>query len=111
MRFYKNAVLYSPSDLVRYLGCNYARYLDSAKLLSVSSGPQRADDDAMAKLLQQAGLNHEDTYRSKLATDGGLVEIDDKSPLDLRAADTIKAMRDGAKAIFQATFLRTPWHG
>ena len=111
MRFYKNAVLYSPSDLVRYLGCNYASYLDSAKLLSVSSGPQRADDDAMAKLLQQAGLNHEDTYRSKLATDGGLVEIDDKSPLDLRAADTIKAMRDGAKAIFQATFLRTPWHG
>ena len=111
MRHFINEILYSPSDLVRYLGCTYASSLDLATLLSTPEAPQRVDDDAMGKLLQQAGLAHEDAYRKQLATQGGLVEIDDKAPLEVRAAATITAMQSGAKAIFQGAFLQPPWHG
>ncbi|MCP5385460.1 MAG: TM0106 family RecB-like putative nuclease [Novosphingobium sp.] len=111
MRLYENAALYSPTDLVRYLGCAHATSLDLAKLISPEDAPQQAEDDAMGKLVQQAGLEHEDAYRAKLAAEGGLVEIDDKAPLGIRAAATIAAMKDGAKAIFQAAFLQPPWHG
>ena len=111
MRQHDNSILYSPSDLVRYLGCAHATALDLARLREPDAAPQQAEDDAMGKLVQQAGLEHEDAYREQLADEGGLVEIPEKGSLETRAALTREAMEQGAKAIFQAAFLQPPWSG
>lgn len=60
MRQHDNSILYSPSDLVRYLGCAHATALDLARLREPAAAPQQAEDDAMGKLVQHAGLEHED---------------------------------------------------
>ena len=111
MRQHDNSILYSPSDLVRYLGCAHATALDLARLREPDTAPQQAEDDAMGKLVQRAGLEHEDAYREQLADEGGLVEIPEKGSLESRAALTREAMEQGAKAIFQAAFLQPPWSG
>lgn len=111
MRHYADTILHSPSDLVRYLGCAHATALDLSRLVNPESAPERAEDDAMGKLVQQAGLTHEDDYRAKLEAEGGLIEISEKGSLETRASATISAMKGGAKAIFQAAFLQPPWSG
>ena len=111
MRHYENDILYSPTDLVRFLGCNHATALDLLRLRNPESAPVPAKDDEMAKLVQQAGLAHEDRYRAKLLEDGGLIEIPIAGSLEHRAKLTREAMEQGAPAIFQAAFLQLPWSG
>ena len=111
MRIFDNAVLHSPSDLVRYLGCEHATSLDLQSLEDPESAPTQADDDAMGKLVQEAGLQHEEDYRAELETAGGLVEISTDGSLAARAEATVAAMKSGAPSIFQAAFLQPPWHG
>src|SRR3546814_553208 len=110
-RSYENDILYSPTDLVRFLGCNHATALDLLRLRNPESAPVPAKDDEMAKLVQQAGLAHEDRYRAKLLEDGGLIEIPIAGSLEHRAKLTREAMEQGAPAIFQAAFLQLPWSG
>src|SRR3546814_3136857 len=90
------------TDLVRFLGCNHATALDLLRLRNPESAPVPAKDDEMAKLVQQAGLAHEDRYRAKLLEDGGLIEIPIAGSLEHRAQLTREAMEQGAPAIFQA---------
>ena len=111
MRYYENTILFSPSDLVRYLGCAHATALDVACLADPENAPEKAEDDAMGKLVQTAGLAHEDVYRDKLAATGELVEIPTEGLLEYRARLTREAMEGGAQAIFQAAFLQPPWSG
>src|SRR3546814_5533362 len=59
-RSYENDILYSPTDLVRFLGCNHATALDLLRLRNPESAPVPAKDDEMAKLVQQAGLRSEE---------------------------------------------------
>ncbi|WP_395334360.1 TM0106 family RecB-like putative nuclease (plasmid) [Novosphingobium sp. BL-8H] len=111
MRIYDEQLLHSPSDLVTFLGCAHAVSLNHLRLIDPGALPERAEDDAMAKLIQQSGLDHEDAYRVRLEAEGGLVEIPTTGSLRRRAAATLEAMRGGAKTIFQAAFLDAPWHG
>jgi len=112
MRHHADAILHSPSDLVRYLGCAHATALDFVRLTRPEDAPERNQkSDAMGVLVQEAGLAHEEDYRSRLAAQGGLVEIPAEGSLQERAAATIAAMWKGAPAIFQAAFLQSPWHG
>ena len=111
MRVLDNTLLHSPSDLVRYLGCAHATSLDLLRITDPDAAPERTEDDAMGKLVQKAGLAHEDAYRNRLAQEGGLVEIPSAGPLETRAGLTREAMEAGAQAIFQAAFLQPPWSG
>ncbi len=111
MRLYHDQLLHSPSDLITFLGCAHAVALNHLRLRDPAALPERAEDDAMAKLVQQSGLAHEDAYRARLEAQGGLVEIATTGSLRSRAQDTAQAMRDGAEVIFQAAFLDAPWHG
>lgn len=111
MRSWHNALLHSPSDLVRFLGCAHATALDLRKLREPDSLPDKVDDDAMAVLVQQAGLDHEEAFRAGLARNGELIEVPTSGSLEARAAATAEAMRSGAAAIYQAAFLAEPWHG
>lgn len=111
MRTYEDQLLHSPSDLVTFLGCAHAVSLNHLRLVDPGALPDRAEDDAMAKLVQRSGLDHEDAYRARLEAEGGLVEIPTTGSLRRRAQATLEAMRGGAKTIFQAAFLDAPWHG
>jgi len=111
MRLHDEQTLFSPTDLVRFLGCNNATALDLLRLRDSASAPAPAEDDAMAELVQQAGLDHEERFRARLADEGGLVEIPVNIPLTERAWLTAEAMRQGPPAIFQGAFLQPPWSG
>lgn len=111
MRLHDEQTLFSPTDLVRFLGCNHATALDLLRLRDPANAPPLAEDDAMAVLVQQAGLEHEERFRERLAVESGLVEIAVAAPLAERSRLTIEAMRQGAPAIFQAAFLQPPWSG
>lgn len=111
MRRYNDLILHSPSDLVRYLGCAHATSLELLRMNDPEKAPKRAEDDAMGKLVQQAGLDHEDKYRERLARDGTLVEIPSDGSLETRARLTRDAMEAGARTIFQAAFLENQWGG
>ncbi|QVM85185.1 TM0106 family RecB-like putative nuclease [Novosphingobium decolorationis] len=111
MRTYSDQLLHSPSDLVRFLACRHATALDLLRLHDPDALPEQADDDELAKRVQQQGLDHEDAYRAGLEAKGGLVEIATDRTLKERARATAEAMREGAPAIFQATFYDPPWHG
>lgn len=75
MRLHDNDTLFLPSDLVRFLGCNHATSLDLARLRDPTNAPDRAEDDALAKLVQQAGLEHEERFRARIAGEGGLADM------------------------------------
>jgi uncharacterized protein len=111
LRTYEDQLLHSPSDLVTFLGCAHAVSLSHLRLVDPGALPERAEDDAMAKLVQRSGLDHEDAYRARLEAEGRLVEIPTTGSLRRRAQATLEAMRSGAKTIFQAAFLDAPWHG
>lgn len=104
-------IVHSPSDLVRYLGCAHATTLDLLRITDPEKAPNRAEDDAMGKLVQEAGLAHEDKYRERLARDGTLVEIPNDGSLETRTHLTGEAMKVGAPTIFQAAFLQNQWSG
>lgn len=67
MRLHEGQTLFSPTDLVRFLGCIHATALDLVRLGDPDGAPALAQDDAMAKLVQQAGLEHEKRFRKQRA--------------------------------------------
>ncbi|MFZ4604120.1 MAG: TM0106 family RecB-like putative nuclease, partial [Caulobacterales bacterium] len=103
------ARLYSASDLVNFLGCRHATFLDLRQLLDPAPRPP---DDDMAKLLQDKGIEHERAYLERLRSEGRrVVEITAEGGLVERVARTTAAMRDGAEVIYQGALLTRPWHG
>ncbi len=111
MRRYNDKLLHSASDLNSFLGCAHAAALNLQKLNAPESLPDRAEDDEMAVLVQDAGHAHEARYLDQLRLSGEVVEISTDGTLEARAAATRQAMADGAPYIYQATFLDGPWHG
>lgn len=111
MRLYHQALLHSPSDLVRFLGCDHATLLDHARLrgwLEV----EPAAEDAFASLLSEEGLAHEEQWRAAREREGGLADLPTQGlSVEQRTALTLEAMRDGARTIYQAAFYIAPWHG
>ncbi|MYA76040.1 MAG: TM0106 family RecB-like putative nuclease [Gemmatimonadetes bacterium] len=100
---------FSATDLVYYLGCRHATYLD---LRSLEEDLEKAESDETMRLLQRKGLEHEKAYLERLRTEGrDIVEIDRDGALQGRAAATRSAMESGADVIFQAVLHREPWRG
>ena len=65
---------FSATDLVNYLGCRHATYLD---MRSLEEDLEKAESDETMRLLQRKGLEHEKAYLERLRTEGrDIVEID-----------------------------------
>lgn len=100
---------FSATDLVNYLGCRHATYLD---MRSLEEDLEKAEADDTMRLLQRKGLAHEQAYLERLRSDGReIVEIDRDGSLQDRAAATWSAMSDGVDVIYQAALHREPWRG
>ena len=69
--------------------------------------------DATVDLLQKLGLEHEQRYLRELAQKDGLAvtQIDVNSGWDDAVAQTVRALREGVDAVYQATFLDGEWGG
>jgi predicted RecB family nuclease len=105
-----DGLLLSASDLVAFLGCRHATWLDLRALHGGPKAPQQVDPQT--ELLRQKGLEHERAYLERLASQGLSVEsIPASLTPDDRVAATLAAMRRGADVIYQGALLGEPWHG
>ena len=106
MQKYDNvSILYSPSDLVTFLGCRHASFLD---VKALSETMDKAEASTTGQLLQQKGLEHEAAYLQQLKDEGkSVIEIPKEPNLQDRVRLTREAMQSGADVIYQAvTFLK-----
>jgi predicted RecB family nuclease len=109
MRDYEGRRLYSAGDLVNFLGCAHATAQDVRQLTDPVEFPP---EDAQTQLLQAKGIEHERAYLDRLRSEGrSIVEIVDEGSLEVRAARTLAAMRQGADVVYQGALLTDPWHG
>lgn len=100
----------SPTDLVRHLACAHLTNLDLLVAEGRLGPPEQADE--ALELIFRLGLDHEKAYLQRLKDSGcTLVEIPDEGGVATRAALTEDAMRSGADAIYQATFLHDGHRG
>ena len=111
MRKFNGSLLHSASDLNAFLGCQHSVALSLRKLFNPASLPDRAEDDEQAKLVAEAGNQHEATYLEQLRHETEVAEIDDRGPVGARVEATKQAMLAGAPVIYQGAFMGSPWHG
>jgi uncharacterized protein len=111
MRRFDDKLLHSASDLNAYLGCPHSISLSLRKLNDPKCLPDRAEDDEEAKLVAEAGNEHERDYLRQLKRETTVVEISSGGSLEDRVNATVEAMHGGAPIIYQAAFLHGPWHG
>ncbi|MEI9850103.1 MAG: TM0106 family RecB-like putative nuclease [Sphingomonas sp.] len=107
---YAERTLYSASDLVNFMGCAHATFLDVGHL--TNPGIIFAPDDESAVLLQEKGIEHEQAYLAALRAEGrSVAEIAPDATLDERAERTRDAMRQGIDVVYQGAFVNGAWHG
>ena len=103
------ATLFSASDLVNFMGCAHATFLDLCNLKVPVLFPPNND---ATLLLQQKGIEHERAYLERLKAEGRTVfEIASDVGLDVRVTRTRDALRQGPDVIYQGAFLDGAWHG
>jgi predicted RecB family nuclease len=108
MRLQAQKLLFSASDLVNFLGCAHASYLDLRQLVEPVEFPH---PDAAAALIQQKGLEHERSYLAALIAGGrNVIEISGDDIAE-RTALTREAMRCGIEVIYQGALVSKPWLG
>ncbi len=101
--------LFSPTDLVNFLGCTHSTVLDIKAL----SEPLKRDEVSESEaLLRRKGEEHEAAHLQRLKRDHKIVvEIAKNVTLADRSRLTKEAMRKGADVIYQAALLGENWAG
>ena len=110
MRIIDNKILFSATDLCNFLECEHLTSLDKINLTTPL--PQTPDGDD-AKLFQDKGFEHEQSYLQKLSDSGiKLIDLSEvRGTPQVKADATIEAMKTGADIIFQGTLLRNYLYG
>ena len=102
-------IRYSPSDLVTFLECPHASWLDTRNL---TEKLDRKRPGPVERLLWKKGLEHEAKYLDHLKSTGADVrEIPRGTTLEKQAESTAQAIAEGVEVIYQAAFLEEPWCG
>ncbi|MFZ2994592.1 TM0106 family RecB-like putative nuclease [Sphingobium sp.] len=109
MRTIGNSILFSATDLMRFVGCAHATVLDLAYMRGEPLIPRQDSEDAA--LLQRQGDAHEAAHLETLKDAGhGVVEIA-RGDLAQNADETRAALAQGSQIIFQGAFLAARWGG
>jgi len=109
MRDVGGQILFSATDLMRFMGCAHATTLDLSRLRG--EGPEPREDSEDAALLQKQGDAHEAAHLARLGAAGrGIVEIA-RGDLMQNAATTRAALAAGPEVVFQGAFLSGNWGG
>src|SRR5271169_1893982 len=110
MQILAGKLLLSATDLVNFLGCKHASFLDLRDLTDPAEIPER---DAATFLIFEKGIEHEKRYLASLNARGvKVVEVPGEGfDLAERTALTREVMRAGAEVIYQAALIVPPWLG
>lgn len=109
MREFDNKILFSATDLMRFMGCAHATALDLTRL--EGEGPTPGEDTEDAALLQKQGDAHELAHLERLKTAGNRVVEIERGNLNKDAEATRAALQSGAEVVFQGAFLSGNWGG
>src|SRR6266513_34217 len=110
MQILAGKLLLSATDLINFLGCKHASFLDLRDLTNPAEIPER---DAATVLIFEKGLEHEKRYLASLKARGlDVVEVPGEGfDLAERTALTREMMQAGAAVIYQAALVVPPWLG
>ena len=110
MQILAGRLLLSASDLVNFLGCRHATYLDLGDLTDPVELPKH---DAATVPIFEKGLEHERRHLTSLTARGfTVVEIAGEGfDLAERTGLTREVMSAGANVIYQAALVVPPWLG
>jgi predicted RecB family nuclease len=98
------ALIVSPTDLTRFVGCEHRTSLDLQVVSGTRPKPPPSNDEVL-ELLFAKGNEHERKYLATLRTTRDVVEIPGHgTPTAERVAATDAAIRTGADVIYQAAF-------
>jgi predicted RecB family nuclease len=102
---------FSATDIANFLACHHMLTLDRGEKAGEIEKPFFYDPGV--ELLRELGLTHEHMYLRHLAEIQGLQVV--HIPTDVPWADavsrTVEAIREGAGAVYQATFQDGVWRG
>ncbi|NOD36637.1 MULTISPECIES: TM0106 family RecB-like putative nuclease [unclassified Ruegeria] len=99
----------SASDLMRFMSCSHASFLDLERLHG--RGPEPAEDSEDAALLQSYGDAHEAAHLASLRAQADVAEIDNGQPFEIAVEATIAALHRGPATIFQGALEGGAWGG
>src|SRR5437016_3522596 len=101
--------LFSPTDLVNFLGCSHAIVLDLRKFAEPLEHDEVSEND---KLLRRKGDEHESAHLQCLKDQGKPVaEIPKHLSVADRSRRTKEAMNAGVDVVYQAALLGANWGG
>jgi predicted RecB family nuclease len=109
MRNLGGNILFSATDLMRFMGCAHATTLDLMRVRG--EGPEPGEDTEDAALLQKQGDAHEAGHLQKLKFAGKAVLEIPRGDLVADAKTTQAALAQGAEVVFQGAFLSGTWGG
>ncbi len=99
MRKSKNGLVFSPSDLCRFLESPFVTWMDRAHI--ESPGAYHPDPDGETeKLLQERGIEHEREFLKQLEISGH--DVCDISNAEDKFEATVEALKAGREVIYQA---------
>jgi predicted RecB family nuclease len=103
--------MFSATDIASFLACAHTATLARAESKDEIVKP--FFKNAAVDLLRKLGLEHEQRYLLELAEKDGLAiaQIDVSGHWNDAVAETVRALRVGVDAVYQATFLDAPWGG
>lgn len=104
MKRHNGKRLYSATDVVGYLECDFLTALDLRALDDAQLAAQRCASDESAELFARRGDQHESSYLDALRANGkSVVDVAAAGDsLEERVTRTIEAMRGGADIVYQA---------
>lgn len=109
MRDIGGNILFSATDLMRFMGCRHATALDLAYLRG--HGPEPREDSEDAELLQKQGDAHEAAHLQGLKAAGKAVAEIARGNLARDAVATRAVLTEGAEVVFQAALHSGNWGG
>ena len=109
MRNIDGLVLFSATDLMRFMGCPHAIALDLAYMRGTGPVPAASTEDAA--LLQKQGDAHEAAHLEHLKSAGRSVVEIERSKLSQNADATRAALSAGPDVVFQGAFSMGNWGG
>ena len=102
-------MIFSASDLMRFMGCTHALNFDLARVNG--SGPKPSADSEDTALLQKLGTAHEAAHLIRLKSEGRkVVDVPAASLLD-SANFTREVLSNGPDVVFQGALLSGNWGG
>jgi len=116
MRFFNNNISYSPTDLVRFFESEFTSYMDHfektvSKKQYQKVGAYKNPPDPLSSIIIDMGHKHEEHLINKLEKKEPLFRVTNTKDRTSAINETLLAMKDGKKNIYQAALKKDIFFG